>query len=183
MKLKSKFLIINTTIIVFLIILGFFAFLMLQNKIELQKSQEIRYKSYLIANELKQSSDDLTRYCRSYVSTGNDIFEKKYWEIIDIRNGKKPRKNGRRISLQDSMKTLGFTDKEFDLLKKSEHNSNDLVWRETLAFNAMKGLFIDSLNQFTIEKMPDKLYAQRIMFDEKYHAEKILIMQPINEFF
>ncbi len=148
MKIKIKFLIINTVIITFLIILGFFAFLMQKNEIKLEESQEIRYKSYLIADELKQSSDDLTRYCRSYVSTGNDIFEKKYWEIIDIRNGKKPRKNGRIISLQDSMKTLGFTDKEFNLLKKAEQNSNNLIWTETLAFNAMKGLFADSLNQF-----------------------------------
>ncbi len=183
MKLKHKFLTINTTIIGFLITLGFFAFLMLQNDIKLEKSQKIRYKSYLLANELKQSSDDLTRYCRSYVSTGNDVFEKKYWEIINIRNGKIPRKNGRIISLQDSMKTLGFTDDEFNLLKKAEQNSNNLIWTETLAFNAMKGLFVDSINQFTIKKMPNKIFAQRIMFNEKYHADKEIIMQPIDDFF
>jgi methyl-accepting chemotaxis protein len=32
--------------------------------------QELRYKSYLLADELRQSSDDLTRLARTYVTTG-----------------------------------------------------------------------------------------------------------------
>ncbi len=183
MKIKHKFLIINVTIIILLIILGSLTFLMLRSEKELNKKHEIRYKSYIIADELRQSSDDLTRYCRSYISSGNEDFEKAYWNVIDIRNGKKIRPDGRTISLQDSMRTLGFTEAEFNLLKKAEQNSNDLIWTETVAFNAMKGLFADSLKQFTIKKAADKKLAQHIMFDEKYHSDKAMIMIPIDDFF
>ena len=47
--------------------------------------------SYLLADELRQSSDDLTRLGRVYVTTGDVKYEKQYFDILDIRNGKKPR--------------------------------------------------------------------------------------------
>ncbi|GHY24016.1 methyl-accepting chemotaxis protein [Vibrio cholerae] len=51
----------------------------------------IRYQSYQAADELRQSSDDLTRLGRTYVVTGDEKYEKMYMDILDIRNGKKPR--------------------------------------------------------------------------------------------
>ena len=50
-----------------------------------------RYVSYLLADELRQSSDDLTRLARTYVVTGDAKYEQQYMDILDIRNGKKPR--------------------------------------------------------------------------------------------
>ena len=43
---------------------------------QLYKSQVERYSSYLLADELRQSSDDLTRLARTYVMTGDDKYEK-----------------------------------------------------------------------------------------------------------
>ena len=123
----------------------------------------------------------MTRYCRTYVQTGDSIWEKKYWEVLDIRNGIKPRPDGRTISLQDSMKKLGFTEAELTKLKIAEQNSNDLVWTEKVAFNAMKGLYADSLREFTIKSKPDTAFASKILFDENYHRYKSLIMKPIDE--
>ncbi len=154
-----------------------------KNHKELQKAENIRYKSYVIAEELKQSSDDLTRYCRSYVLTSDSIWENKYLKVLDIRNGKLPRPDGHTISLLDSMKKLGFTKPEFDKLKVAENNSNELVWTEKVAFNAVKGLFDDGSGKFSIKASPDIEMARRIMFDKKYHDEKKMIMAPIRDFF
>ena len=52
---------------------------------------ETRFQSYLLADELRQSSDDLTRLARTYVVTGDASYEQQYMDILDIRNGKKPR--------------------------------------------------------------------------------------------
>ena len=41
--------------------------------------QDQRYESILLADELRQSSDDLTRFARTYVVTGDARFEKMYW--------------------------------------------------------------------------------------------------------
>ncbi|WP_445286104.1 CHASE3 domain-containing protein, partial [Vibrio sp. V17_P4S1T151] len=52
---------------------------------------QVRYQSYQAADELRQSSDDLTRLGRTYVVSGDEKYEKMYMDILDIRNGKKPR--------------------------------------------------------------------------------------------
>ena len=183
MKIQNTFKIFFSIIIICLMILSIPVFYMLQNQFELQKDHRIRYKSLVIANELRKSSDELTRYCRTYVVTNDSIWEQRYWEVLDIRNGKRPRPDGRTIALQDSMRKLGFTKEEFDKLKEAEKNSNELVWTEKIAFNAMKGLFIDEVGNFSIRNKPNKQFSNRIMFDEKYHADKVRIMDPIDEFF
>src|SRR5690606_30266658 len=58
------------------------------------KAHEQRYLSYKLADELRQSSDDLTRLARTYVVSGDSRWEAQYMEILDIRNGKKPRPAG-----------------------------------------------------------------------------------------
>ncbi len=181
--MKNLFIIIYSVTISLLLVLALFTFLMLQNQVKLTESQVSRYKSFVIADELKQSSDDLTRYCRTYVSTNDNKWEDIYWETLDIRNGLKPRPDGHTTALQDSMRELGFTEAEFAKLKIAEQNSNDLVWTETVAFNAMKGLFDDGTGKFTIKAKPDFEMARKIMFDKKYHKDKAKIMKPIEEFF
>jgi len=150
---------------------------------EVEQSHDNRYKSFLIADELKQSSDDLTRYCRTYVLTGDSMWEKKYWEVLDVRNGVKPRPDGRVIALQDSMRKLGFTTIEFDKLKEAEKNSNALVWTEKIAFHAVKGYFDNGTGLFTNKDKPDTALARKIMFNKKYHDDKSTIMNPIEDFF
>ncbi len=172
-----------TAIILCLVVLVILIYDLFITSAKLENQESIRHKSFLFADELKQSSDDLTRFCRTYVVTGDSIWENRYWEVLDIRNGKKPRLNGRLISLQDSMRKLGFVDSEFDKLKEAEKNSNDLVWTEKVAFNARKGLYCDSLGNFTVKREPDVVFAQKIMFDTKYQSDKESIMNPINEFF
>jgi hypothetical protein len=51
-----------------------------------------RLSSYLLADELRQTSDDLTRFVRTYVATGEQRFKDHYQEVLDIREGRKPRR-------------------------------------------------------------------------------------------
>ncbi|MEA2041022.1 MAG: HAMP domain-containing sensor histidine kinase [Bacteroidota bacterium] len=182
MKLNIQFSVLYSFIIIILIILAGFVFLVIKNEFQLQESNQIQHNSYIIANELRKTSNDLTRYCRTYVTTGDTVWEKRYWEVIDIRNGIKAGPNGRKIALRDSMKKLGFTKEEFEKLKEAEYNSNELVRTEIIAFNALKGKFDDGTGKFTIQKAPDTLLARRIMFDEQYHNNKAKIMKPIDDF-
>ena len=50
-----------------------------------------RYKSFKLADELRQSSDDLTRMARTYAATGNPVYREYFQEILDIRNGTRNR--------------------------------------------------------------------------------------------
>ena len=169
---------------------------------QLYQEQVNRYESYLLADELRQSSDDLTRLARTYVLTGDDKYESMYWDILNIRNGKiarplnmeriywdlvlnydqKPRPDGNKESLQQLMEKAGYTDEEFSILTEAQNNSDGLVTTETIAMNAIKGLYDNGNGKYTLRDTPNPEMAIRIMHDEKYHLDKASIMKPVNNF-
>ena len=203
MSLKKLFLIIFGIQLVLAIGLGILTLLLFQNQENLNKSRDVQFQSYLLADELRQSSDDLTRLGRTFVATGNPEYEREYFAILDIRNGKaprpvaynriywdivaatgqKPRPDGETISLQDLMKQEGFTDAEFAKLTEAQKNSDGLVVAETIAMNAVKGLYDDGKGNFTVKKAPDREMALKLVFDETYHKNKANIMKPIDDFY
>jgi methyl-accepting chemotaxis protein len=168
---------------------------------EVVHANSARYASYMLADELRQSSDDLTRLARTYVVTGDPRWEQQYLEVLDIRNGKKPRPAqyekiywdfraagidpggtpGPAVSLNDLMREAGFTEQEFAKLKEAEANSNDLVRTETIAMNLVKGVHTEA-NGATRKGEPDTARARDMMHSAEYHAFKAKIMKPVNEF-
>jgi methyl-accepting chemotaxis protein len=166
------------------------------------KANESRYASYLLADEMRQSSDDLTRLARTYVVSGDPKWEQQYLDILAIRDGRKPRPNeyekiywdfraadidpgkgtGASISLNQLMKQAGFTDAEFGKLKEAGENSNELVKTETVAMNLVKGQYADGSGGFTRQGEPDLAKAREMMHDRAYHANKARIMKPVDEF-
>ncbi|HSI49821.1 MAG TPA: methyl-accepting chemotaxis protein [Ideonella sp.] len=173
----------------------------------LSVAHESRHVSALLADELRQSSDDLTRLARTYVVSGDPMWEQQYFEVLDIRNGKKPRPPGYEriywdfraagtvpsgpghegsstsVSLLDSMKAAGFTEAEFAKLKEAAANSDDLVKTETVAMNMVKGLYADGNGGFSKKGEPDLAQAQAMMHNADYHRYKAKIMKPVDEFF
>lgn len=148
----------------------------------LNRAQANRYESYRLAQELRHSSDELTRLARTYVVTGDEDYERQYWRVLAVRNGESPRPDGSTVALRTLMERQGFTAAEFAKLKEAEDNSNALVTTETIAMNAMRGRFADEAGGYTKRGDPDPVLAQRIMHDEQYHADKEVIMNPIATF-
>jgi methyl-accepting chemotaxis protein len=193
MSIKKLYFIIYTVTGVVLLSLGVLIGLIVGNQNDLNRNQAARYHSYRLASELRVSSEELTRLARTYVASRDDKYETMYWDVLAVRNGKKPRPDGRTISLKALMKEAGFTEAEFAKLKEAEDNSNDLVTTETIAMNAIKGLFRDEQGNFVQREHPadsggnagetGQALAIRIMFDDKYHRDKAKIMKPIDDFF
>jgi two-component system, sensor histidine kinase and response regulator len=160
-----------------------------------------RYGSYLLANKLRQGSDDLTRAARLYVETGNVRYEQMYQDIIDIRDGRKPRPlhseriywnfieagegkpvaDGNRASIFDLMRKAGFTEQEFSKLAEAKRRSDDLTRTEYVAMNAAKGWFDDGSGRFGRRGLPDRELALRLLTDDSYQKNKADIMRPVNE--
>ena len=184
-------------------ILMFLIFSLYMNQNELFESQNRKYESYLLADELRQSSDDLTRLMRTYSNTGEEKYKDYYFTILDIRNGKsprpesynriywdfftvsgdKPRRDTEKIGLIDLMKQKGFQESELSKLEEAKKNSDSLVRTEVIAMSAMQGKLEDDAK--TLIKPAESLrdFARRILHDEKYHTDKYKIMQPIDEFY
>ncbi len=177
--------------------------LMLDNANLLTQTQVRRYESHNLAEELRRSSDDLTRMARTYTVTA-DIRFKKYFEFIaEIRDGKKrrpknyhniywdfitanhnrPQSEGRKISIIDLMKELKFSQDELSALLEAKKLSDDLMNMEIQAFNAMAGRFIDEIGQYSIQGKPDQKMAIKIVHGQKYHQAKSKIMAKVNTFF
>ena len=114
--------------------------------------------------------------------TGDVHHEQAYQDVVAVRNGSKPRADGRSVSLQILMKQAVFTDAEFAKLKQAEDLSNELAKIETVAMNMVKGQFDDGNGGFTTAGAPDLEQARRLMHDQNYEDAKGRIMQPINEF-
>ncbi|OWY38384.1 chemotaxis protein [Xenophilus sp. AP218F] len=160
------------------------------------KAADTRYQSYLLATELRQSSDDLTRLARTYVVTRDPVYEKQYMDILAIRNGEKPRpQEYNRIywdfvaatgqaprpdsdvkrPLLDMMKDLGFTDEEFGKLSEAKKNSDGLVNTEVEAMKLVKQTGPGAEEAYA--------KARAMMHDKQYHLNKANIMKPIDDFY
>ena len=123
--------------------------------------KNLEYKSIDLALEFKQSSDDLTRMSRLYTIDGNAAFEQYFKMIVAIRDGKQPRpKNytrtywdhilagsvnlntsGPKYSLEQKMLDLKFSEKERFHIATAKKKSDELVVIETVAMNAVMGIF------------------------------------------
>ncbi|MDP1664159.1 MAG: EAL domain-containing protein [Methylobacter sp.] len=161
---------------------------------QIDRANESRLQSHLLADELRQSSDDLTRMVRSYVITGNPVYKQHFQEIIDIRDGKMSRPvnyhniywdlvlsddprpdSGQKIALLDLVQQAGFTGEEFARLAQAKANSDRLTNTE---FAAMK--LVES-TATPIEA--NRLKASLMLQDASYHQAKAGVMQPISEFY
>ena len=201
-SIKKLFSAALAAVAVVLAIAGFCIYKLSEASGNLAQAHTTRYASYLLADEMRQSSDDLTRLARTYVVTGDPRWEQQYLEILDIRNGVKPRPKDYEqiywdfraadidpgkgttspIALNELMKKAGFTDREFAYLRDAEAQSNALVKLETAAMFMVKGLYDDGTGKFTVKREPNLEEARKMMHGPEYHAIKAKIMKPVDDF-
>lgn len=137
-------------------------------EIMMNEAHSNKFVSFGLANDLRQSSQDLTRLARTYVVTGEAKYKEQYWDIVKTRAGEKARADGRKISATDLFKQQGFTEEELGKLTEAEKKSNTLVGLEEQAMKAIESGDGDS--------------ARKLMHDENYHKQVDIIMVPIKEF-
>jgi len=156
----------------------------------LVKLEARRFRSYQLADELRHTSDDLTRFARSYVATGDARYEHYYEQVLAIRSGQAPRPEryegaywdlylgqdrppraaGAPQSLLSLMQAAGFTPEEFAALRISEARSDSLAGVEEAAFRLMKG------------PNGNPVLARRMLNDDAYNRAKAAVMKPIDDF-
>src|SRR5262245_39879303 len=174
----------------------------LDTQSDIAQAEVRRYHSYKLADELRQSSDDLTRMARLYVVTGEPRYRTYFEQILAIRDGKAPRpldygnvywdfvvawgkpprRDGEAVALERLMRDAHFTDDELAFLRQAKNRSDALVALETQAMNAVQGHFRDDRGGFTREGPPDMDFARRLLHGPEYYRAKAEIMTPIHDF-
>lgn len=183
MKITSIFNFVFSIIVAMLIAVSAIIWFSFETQNQLLHAQNSRYHTSELANELRKSSDDLTRFVRIYAVTGNPRYEAAYNEVLQIRSGKKPRPDGQTVPLMDLLKKWGLTAEELAKLQEAEALSNTLVAMEIEAMNAVKGVFKDASGKYTLRQEPNLEMARNLVHSPQYQAEKEKIMKPIDEFF
>ena len=203
MKLKTLLALVFVSIGILLLLLLGNSLINRKKASELGSAEAQKYYSYQLADELRQSSDDLTRMARTYAVTGNEKYWKFFSRILAIRNGEAPRPKdysdiywdlvtgdedagnlqvGDKESLEGRMLKAGFSVNEFALLKDSQNRSDSLVKLENVAMHALKGEFDDGTGTFQIKKSADQALAIQILHSQQYHEAKAQIMEPLRKF-
>ncbi|OUR74758.1 hypothetical protein A9Q76_00305, partial [Arcobacter sp. 31_11_sub10_T18] len=196
----------NNYVVLFNLIFVIFIFVLIQNiksdSTQVYGYENDRYKMMQIADKLRQSSDDLTHFARTYVVTSDKLFKQQYFDTLSIRNGEKNRPmnyntiywdleaskrttnhpDGTKTSLKKLISLLPFKKSELLQLTLAENNSNDLVNLEVEAFNAMEGLYKNDQGEYLLKRDSNQELAIKLMHSRAYYLAKHKIMEPIDDF-
>ena len=158
-----------------------------------------RTESFLLADSMRQSSNELTRMVRMYVSTGEPRYRDYYDEILAIRAGTAPRPRqydsafwdrvlargkgfveyGPPESLRAQMRAADFTRAEFAALDASLRESNGLAQLELEVMKRVERRIQQGVDSaYFTDVYPD----YRRLVDDAYLAEKGVIMDAIGRF-
>ena len=163
------------------------------------RAENRRNESFRLADSMRQSSNDLTRMVRLYVSTGNTRYRDYFNEILAIRSGTAPRpmdydssfwdrvlaegkgfvRYGPPLALSDQMRAAQFTSKEFEALQASLAASNGLAQIELEVMDRVAQRIARGVDAaYIADVYPD---YQRLV-DDHYLAEKGVIMDAVSDF-
>ena len=155
----------------------------------------------LLADEMRMTSEFLTRFSRRYAVNKEQKVLDWYNQIIDIRDGKLARpksydamywdlvavniksppeitdKHGR--PLLDLFTEVSYSTLANQKMIDAKNKSDDLARIEKISFHAMNGEFDDGTGTFPIRKKPDQPFANRILYNDAYLSAKAQIVQPI----
>lgn len=171
---------------------AFFGYVRSERAID--RANETRFDSFILAGELRQSSDDLTRMARTYVNTGDARFKRHYQEILEIREGlrprpqdafnvywdlvqeddRRPRPFGPAEPMVERMRRAGASPAELALLQEAKAASDALT---RLEYRAM------GLVEQSVPPAPaDRIRAADLLYGQDYRTGKAAVMRPLGEF-
>ncbi|WP_423187493.1 putative bifunctional diguanylate cyclase/phosphodiesterase [Alishewanella sp. d11] len=179
------------SVVVFIFFLiSFFVYVEAERAID--KAHNTRLQSFLLADELRQSSDDLTRMVRTYAVTGDVRYRQHFDEIFAIRNGVAPRPENYHFiywdlvdasdhrprpfaapqALLERMRHVGFTEIELSQLVSAKQASDELAAIEQ-----------DAMKLVATGDPMLRASALTLLHDAAYHQAKAGIMQPIDQLY
>ncbi len=166
---------------------------------EVEQYQTDLYAFYRLSQELKQSSDHLSKFARAYAVTGNEYWKRLFDHVLDVREGRVEtpqhsdyeywdlistqshfdREVSESISLLDKIRESGISSTEYLDLKNALMLSNELVKLERAAFEAIKRDKPRHLGSDKNALKTEMTLAQSLLYGEEYFSEKSKIMKAI----
>lgn len=152
------------------------------------------------ADNLRQTSDDLTLMVRLHAITGDPLYRDYFDEILDIRNGIEPRparyfdvpywdivldtgertgEAGEAVAIRTRAGNAGLTEAEFAEFVRAEDASNALAEIENEIMDVIAAQIEAGAGDYVLEG--EALQAMLRLHGPEYHAAKAKVMQPLVE--
>ncbi len=204
-SIRIIFLVLFSVITLLMITMGILFVQIEEQSRNLDQRMLLTQERILLAQELKQSSDNLTKFARAYAATGNPKWKQLFSQVLAVRNGASPVPDGhqfeywdrvampseilrpgnnpdkRYASLLERMSESGINEMELGLLRQALAYSDNLVNLERQAFDAVEGL--ERNKKGVLKVSPDQQKALDLLFGNSYFQEKGRIMSPIGDFY
>jgi two-component system, cell cycle sensor histidine kinase and response regulator CckA len=189
-----------------LVLLALFFFVYVWAEKRIDRANDARQLSFILSEELRQSSDDLTRMARTYVATGEPGYLRRYYDILDIRDGRKPRPQGfsrvywdvlpgdgdaprpvagESAPLIELLRQSGCSAPELAKLSEAKVKSDQLALLEKEAMQlAGAGAAGTGAAGTGAAGTPGvQARAAALLYDRNYRLAKAAIMEPIDQFY
>lgn len=197
MKIKTPLLLFVVAMLGVLVLLGATLLDIRSSQHAIQQLEEQRLLRHRFAEELRSSSDGLTRLARAYVATNEKRYEEYYYEIADIRNGKQPRPASfdssylpRRLALQDipldgeriayrELLQYRLAPNDIATLTAILARSEKLMAIDRKAIAAVNGMEPNTAFAAGIPNLP---LARQLMYSPTYMHEWAKIVEELQQF-
>ena len=188
-SIKTRFVVQSTAIILMMMCLIGMIVMVRISINDILHTHEKTSVCQLLANELRQSSEDLSNNSRMFVvSGGNEIYSNEYEDILAWRSGRAPRPSnlaenlfpGETINLVDLLEQVGFTEEELITVETSLALSDGLGKTETQAMESVRLGKIVSGPQLAIPGESVEEFALRILTNDSYNAITHQIIRPLD---
>jgi two-component system, NarL family, sensor histidine kinase EvgS len=186
-------------VVVLAALLSVVTILQVRTATERTRAERQRVTSFRLSDGMRQSSNDLTRMVRLYVTTGDPRYRQYYNQILDIRSGKSARPRsydssfwdrvladgdkgvrlGPPAALTELMRRAHFAKDEFAALAASLRASNELAQLEVRTMDRVAPRFAAGVDRYYLRSVAPQ-YAR--MVDAAYHRAKRRIMVAIDRF-
>ena len=143
-----------------------------------ERSSLFRYQSALQSEDLRQTEDDLSRMAQTYFVTRDPAYKQRFQDILDVRNGRKPRLNDTSpaggLSLLQLMRQAGITDVERRALTLAKADADQLISVEIAAMTLAEssGPAAEA----------DRARARELLFGEDFQRTKTAFEAPVRDF-
>lgn len=204
-SIRILFALLCSIMVSLLLILGILLYQLNHQSRAIDADISAAMQQIMLAQELRQSSEHLTKFARAYAATGNPKWKQLFDRVLAVRNGFAPLPPGhhfaywdkaatpgeillqlgsqqkRHPSLLERMAAAGITDAELSQLRQALLLSDNLVNLERQAFDAIEGVnrTEKGINKITA----DPELARALLFSNGYFQEKGKIMTPIAQFY
>ncbi|EGV28457.1 multi-sensor hybrid histidine kinase [Thiorhodococcus drewsii AZ1] len=170
----------------------------------LEQTQEQRQNALRLVEQLRQESELLARLVGLYANSGESRFLLYYYDILGIREGDKPALDvpnpaihweqviagdrsyavadkGRRQSMGERMRSLGFNARELTALEQVFAANEALKQIEQIAFAATQGLYDPKTRAFVSDGVPNRTFARELINSRTYNRRRLQLSESIEE--